>query len=103
MELNRPQLSVSILSLLPLIKPDERVSRIRLSGPLLRIAFGLLSAPLPRRLQRQEPESIPLAQQFVGVVAPHRLASPVFAPQPPPLRTTSWNACSSRSRRVSSL
>ena len=40
MELNRPQLSVSTRSLLPLIKPDERISRIRLSGPLHRMAFG---------------------------------------------------------------
>ena len=74
-ELNRPQLSVSALPLPPLIEPDGRISRIRLSR-------ALSSGCFPCRVYRQFIESIVFVQSLVRVVIPQGVSAGVFAPEP---------------------
>src|SRR5215471_13845868 len=67
----------------PLIKPDGRISRIRLSEPLHHKAFGrTVELSLPRYPHRQSPQTVTVVQQLVGIIAPQRLGAIVFAPQP---------------------
>ena len=81
-ELNRPQLSVSRCISPPLIKPDGRISRVRLSEDPSSV--GLRLGMFPCGPGGQFPESMSLIQQLIGVMLVLSFGTFVFAPEPAP-------------------